>query len=158
MSEILLIKSPQGYLIPSGDEDIEKVRRFKVGAVIRCEVAQVRNYEFHKKWFALVKIAFDAWAETATRPQWKGEDVLPNFDRFRRDLTVLAGFYKPVFNVRGELRMEPESISFAKMTPERFEELYSQTINVILEKILPKGQFTEAALRDLVDAVMRFDA
>ena len=157
MSEILLMKAPGGYLLPASDEEAEKCKRFKVGAVLRCSVSQVRNYEFHKKWFALIKIAFDAWSDIAQRPTWNGAEVQPNMDRFRKDVTVLAGFYKPVFNVKGELRMEPESISFASMTQERFEGLYSATINVILEKILPNGQFTDATLRDLVDQVMRFD-
>ncbi len=155
--EILLQKSPQGFLIPSSETDIDKVRKFKVGAVIRCTVTQMRNYQLHKKWFALLKIAYDVWVDGVERRKYKDIDVEPDFDRFRKDVTILAGFFKATYNVRGDVRLEAESISFANMDQDKFEELYSKTIGVVLEKILPAGRFTEEQLRRLVEDVMRFD-
>ena len=43
------------------------------------------------------------------------------------------------------------------MSEETFEKLYSSTITVILEKILPNRGYTDESLRDLVEQVMRFD-
>lgn len=153
--EITLIKT-MGGLRPHTDEDVAKSLKWKVGTILRCSVTQMRNGQFHRKWFALVKIAFDAWSETAQTQEYKGIPVLPDFDRFRKDVTVLCGFYKPVFDVQGGLHLEPESISFANMDQERFEQLYSATIDVILQKILPNRGYSEKQLRELVDQVVQF--
>ena len=156
MTDILLQKTANGFLVPASDEEFLKVRKFRVGSVIRCHVSTMRNYEFHKKWFALIGLAFDVWSETAPQQEYKGVPVLADRDRFRRDITILAGFFRPVFNVKGELRLEAESISFANMSADRFEELYSKTIDVILQKILPDRGLTEQNLRELVEQVIRF--
>ena len=66
MSEINLWKTPAGVLAPCAEEDQEKLKRFKTGVMVRAEVKQFRNYQFHKKWFALAKFAFDQWSDTAS--------------------------------------------------------------------------------------------
>jgi len=152
-----LLKTANGFLVPASDEDSEKARKWKVGAVIRCEVTQMRNPLFHRKFFALVRLAYDAWSEVMPDREYKGVRVQPSFDRFRRDLAILAGHCKPVFAANGEVRLEADSISFSQMSEETFEKLYSATITVILEKILPNRGYTDEGLRDLVEQVMRFD-
>lgn len=156
MSEILLTKTPQGSLIPAMESEVEKLKRFKVGAIIRADVAQMRNYEYHKKWFSLVTLAFDAWTETAPGLEYKGIPVERNFKRFRKDVTILAGYYTPVYDVRGNIHLEAKSISFSSMSQEEFESLFSKTIDVILKHILPKGRYTEKELRDTVEMVMGY--
>jgi hypothetical protein len=61
-----------------------------------------------------------------------------------------------VYNARGEVRVEAKSISFANMSEDEFEALYSDTINVILRKILTSSAMTEDQLRDHVDTVLRY--
>lgn len=153
--QVLLSKTSQG-LVPVNETEFAKLTKVKLGKVVRADIVQMRNDKLFRKWWALAQIAFDIWAETAKTQEYKGEPVLPDFDRFRKDLTIMAGFYRPVWNLKGELRLEAESISFANMTEERFEKLYSATINVILKKIIPKGRYTEKELRDTVEQVMRF--
>lgn len=155
MSEIYLTKTASGSLAPASEEDAALLKRFKTGAVVRCEVSGMRNYEFHRKWFALVKFAYDHWSDTANLT-YKGQPVLPSFDRFRRDITILAGHGYPVANLRGEVRFEADSISFANMTPETFEALYSATIDVVLNRILTGKGYSEETLRALVDQTLAF--
>ena len=155
MSEVYLRKLANGTLAGATEEDQEALKRFKIGVAVRCEVKQVRNYEFLKKWFALVNFAFDQWSEFPM-PEYKGETVQPNRDKFRRDVTILAGYSHPVVNVRGEVRVEADSISFANMSEETFEKLYSKTIDVILQKILYRKGYTEEQLRELVDRTLAF--
>jgi hypothetical protein len=154
--EILLTKGPGGALIPLDDDEAAKLGRIKTGGVVRADVSQMRNGAFFRKWWVLAKYAFDLWSETVEPIEYKGQPVLPEFQRFRKDLTILAGHYTPVFNARGELRLEAKSIAWANMAEDEFERLYSATIDVILRKILSGTSMTEAQLRAHVDNVLRF--
>lgn len=143
-------------MIPASEADAELLKRFKIGAVVRFEAKQMRNYEFFKKWWSLVTFAFDQWSETAEMPAYKGERVQPAFERFRKDITVLAGYYHPVADVNGGVHLEADSISWAGMVEETFEKLYSATIDVVLNKILAGKGYTEEQLRDLVNRTMEY--
>lgn len=156
--QCLLIKGPRGHLVPLNDEEREKTRKLKAGVPIKCEVKLFRNYKFHKKFFALMKIAFDLWAESTIRRTYNGQQVMPDFDVFRKDVTKLAGFYVPVYSPNGnEIRIEAESIAWDSMKEERFEKLYSATINCILQKILPETKLTEQELREWAFRICEFD-
>lgn len=155
--EVLLKRMPGGILIPADEESAEELIKVKVGRILRAKVTQMRNYEFHKKWFALMLFAYDVWVETVPRLQYKGQDVLPNKERFRHDLIILAGYYDPVFNVRGELRLEAKSISFGSMAQDEFEKLYSATIDAVLANILASSRITREDVERHVATVMQFD-
>lgn len=156
MAEMIMIRQPGGTLAPATDEDAELLRKIKAGAAVRVEVKQVRNYKFLQKWFTLAKYAFDIWSETIEPMEYKGQAVAPEFDRFRKDLIILCGHFNAVYNVRGEVRLEAKSISFAGMTEETFEALYSKTIDVILAKILGGRGMTEDKLRNHVENVLHY--
>lgn len=151
-----MIRQPGGALIPATDEDAEALRKVKAGAAVRVEVKQIRNYKFLQKWFTLAKYAFDIWSETVPPQEYKGQPVKPSFDRFRKDLIILGGRFDAVYNARGEVRVEAKSISFANMSEDEFERLYSDTIDVILQKILGGTGMTEEKLRNHVENVLAY--
>lgn len=157
MAEMLLIKTPSGVLAPANEEEIEKLSKIKAGATIKCSVVQMRNGLFFRKWWLLAKFAFDLWSETAPRAEYRGSPVQHSFDRFRKDLIILTGRHHAVFNALGEMRLEADSISWAKMDGTSFENMYSETINVILGKVLTNPNIDEQRLRNLVDQLMSFD-
>ena len=154
--EVVMLKSPHGALIPMDDTEADKTRRWKAGAVVRGDFAEMRNGAFFKKWWALAKMAYEMWADELPELHYKGEAVRPEFERFRKDLIILTGRFRSVFAVNGEMRLEAESISWAKMDEPKFEALYSETINVILSKVLSHKRLTEKQLRDSVDSILRF--
>ena len=151
-----MIRQPGGALHPATDEDAQALQKIKSGSAVRVEVKQIRNYKFHRKWFALAKYAFDIWSETMPQREYKGQMVMPEFDRFRKDLIILCGYFGAVYNVRGEVRVEAKSIGFAGMNEETFEALFSKTIDVILAKILGGTRMTEEQLRNHVDNVLHY--
>lgn len=155
MTDIYLRRTANGFA-PDSDEDAKACSRFKMGEVVRADVVRPRNLNFFRKWWALVKVGYELWEETCPRHQHKGMDVLPEFERFRRDVTILAGFAKPVVNIRGELRLEAESLAFGNMTEDRFDKLYSATIDVLLQKVLTGKGVSESQLRNMADLVMDF--
>lgn len=154
MTTIHLRKTLQGFT-PDTEEDHEAAKRFRLGHVVKAEVTSPRNLSFFRKWFALVKVAFEMWEETGVRQVHKGVEVLPNFDRFRKDVTILAGFHHPVLNVNEELRLEADSISFGSMDEDTFEKLYNATLTAIVQRVM-KGRVSEARLREMAEAVEEF--
>lgn len=156
--ELLLKKLPGGMLVPFDDETADELHKAKTGAVLHGEFRRVRNYVFHKRFFALVNVAYDIWTETQKfELEYRGVKVLPNKVRFRKDLTILAGYYEATYNLKGEVRLEAKSISFGSMSQDEFEALFSQFLNVVLAKVLTSTNYTEDQLRARVDEVMRFD-
>ncbi len=156
--EILLIKTPGGFM-PADDEAQEQCKKFRLGSLARLDVVQMRNGAFFRKWWALVKLGYDYVVDTCDMQEYKGQQIKPEFDRFRKDVTILAGFYRPVWNVNGEMRIEPESLAWANMTEERFEKLYSATIDVLLKKVFNGKRmqaWTEEELRSVASQIAEF--
>jgi hypothetical protein len=156
MAELMMIRQPGGMLAPATDDDADALKKIKAGSAVRVEVKQIRNVKFLRKWFTLARYAFDIWSETVEPQEYKGQPVKPSFDRFRKDLIILGGRFDAVYNARGEVRVEAKSISFANMSEDEFEQLFSDTIDVILRKILSGSSMTEEQLRNHVENVLRY--
>ena len=154
MTDIYVRKTMHG-LIPDTAEDWEKVKRFKIGEVVKAKITHPRNLRFFRKWWALVQVGYELWEETGVKANYKGEDVRPNFERFRKDVQILAGHYHPVVNIRGELRLEADSIAFASMDEDTFEKLYNSTLTVLVHKVM-QGRVSEEKLRQMAEAVEEF--
>lgn len=154
--DVLLRKAPNGVLVPANEAEAEKLRKLKIGVTVKSKITQMRNERFFRKWFALVHVGYELWTEVAPEGEYRGQKVLPNFDRFRKDITILAGYHHPVFNVRGEMRLEADSIAWGEMNEETFEKLYQATITVILNKVLAGRGMDEQRLNEWVERVMEF--
>jgi hypothetical protein len=158
--EILLIRTPNGFA-PADDEAQDQIRKYKLGSLSRLDVVEMRNGAFFRKWWALVKLGYDYFADSCEQHEHKGQRVLPNFNRFRKDITILAGFHHAVWNVNGEMRLEADSLAWASMTEETFGKLYDATIQVLLNKVFNGKRvqaWTEEELRGVVEDIERFAA
>lgn len=158
--ELIFQKSAVG-LIPACEEATEWLRKKKIGATILVEPREPRNGAFFRKWWVLIEVGYSYWRDNAATMEFKGQRVQTSFDRFRKDVTILAGFYEPVVNLKGEVRIEPESLKWASMSEETFTKLYDATIQVLLQKVF-NGQvckhWTEAELRRVASEVLSFAA
>lgn len=152
MTEIVVTKTASGALVPADPQAVDFLAKLKLGAAVKVKVARMRNYQFHKKVFALLNLAFDAWEPT--EKTYKGEVIAKSFDQFRNDITVLAGYYETTVTLKGEVRLVARSLSFASMEQDEFEQLYSSLINVILQRILT--QYTRDDLDNVIDQLMQF--
>lgn len=152
--QIDLVKTPNGYIVGCTPDDEAAIKKWAIGEVKRGQFTNPRNYEFHKKFFAMLNIGFDAWEPPEL--EYKGLPAQKSFDRFRKDVTIAAGFYDVNVNLKGEVRAEAKSISFAKMEQHEFEEVYSKVADVLLQKVLLT--YTRADLDRVVMDIMRFVA
>ena len=101
------------------------------GDLIEIEVKRVRNPAFHRKVFAFFKFCFEHWVEHNSF-----RDELAQFESFRKQLTILAGYYYEVVDIAsGTLRVEAKSLSFGNMDQTEFEQCYSALVDAALEHV-----------------------
>ena len=134
--EIYCTKQLNGSFIPNYSSDREQADKLKTGEVLRFTIKRPRNYQFHKKYFALIKLGFD------------NQDQFKNIDRFREAVTIESGYREVKGNIDGSTRVEAKSISFASMDQYEFNDLYKATLNVIISVI---GCTTEEIEQNLID-------
>lgn len=157
MPDLYLKKIPGGMLIPDDDDTAEYIAtKLKAGKVIKAAVTQPRNYEYLKKFMTLMQILFAYHEELVDKGvEYKGVTVKPSFDQFRGDLVILAGHYDATFDIRGNLKLRPKSVSFARCKQDEFERIYSDVIQAGLTHVCGK-MTTEDELRESVDKVLGF--
>ena len=137
--------TPYG-LVPLYDSDLDMKKRLKVGSTVRCRVSNPRNYEHHKKFFALVRLTFDNLPSNLAE-YWKIYSEDDMLRRFKRDL----GYFKSSVNECGEREIEYMSISFSAMGQAEFERFYNSCVDLVLYTYI-KGMDRE----DLEDEIGRF--
>jgi hypothetical protein len=148
--ELFLTKTLNG-LVPSDSVAEEYIRKLKPGSVVKGTFSKTRNPAFHRKAFALLSMAFEWWepgeiSSKHGRPE-------KNFDRFRKDLTILAGFYRVDIRLDGSTRIEADSLSFANMDDETFSKVYEAFITVVMQRVVPhlKREEVETAVQRTLD-------
>lgn len=132
-----------------------KVGKLEPGELFLCDLIFPRNSKYHRKFFALLNFAYEAWEPDRLRKMYRGMPVTKNFERFRKDVVIQAGFYEQTFNLDGDFKLEAKSISFASMDDEQFAEVYDAVADVILSKVLVSYK-DRAELDEVVGKVMRF--
>lgn len=132
-----------GYIDGMSQDDKRSWRRFlkrlmsmELGELVLIEAVVPRNSKFHRKFFALLNLGFEAWEPPRKRQSYKGHPVQKNFEQFREDITIAAGFYEQTFDLKGRMKLKAKSISFANMDDAEFEKVYSAVANVLLAGVL----------------------
>ena len=126
---IHLVNTSNG-LYPATDFDFDEKKKLKLGRVYSCEIKLVRNYEFHKKFFALINCSWE----------YLNEPVQAHFgtiDKFREAVQVTAGHSQTFYSI--DLRQwvdVPKSISFKSMDNGEFQDLYNRVREVIFAVFL----------------------
>jgi hypothetical protein len=133
----------------------QTVKSLEAGEILIFTFKKLRNYKYHKKFFALLNFAYEMWQPERQHKTYKGEPVSKNFERFRKDVTIQAGFYEQTFDLDGNMQLEALSISFAKMDDLQFEQVYNAVATVILEKVLLNYK-DRAELDDVMNEMMGF--
>ena len=118
----LYVKNTLEGLIPLYPADHDAKKRLKIGRDYEVEIKHPRNYEFHKKFFALLNLAHS------------NSDTAMPFDAYRRYLTMKAGYFDCYQTGKGTY-FEAKSIAFASMNQEEFEEVFNRVLDVVLAEI-----------------------
>lgn len=151
MSEIKLVCIGSAVFKAATEQDKENLKRFKLGDVMTAKVSRDRNPKFLRKFFVLLGVGFEAFEPVV---EWKGEVLTKNFEKFREDVTIVAGYYDLVPTLNGDPRAVAKSISFANMEEDEFEKLYNSVVNVLLERVLTN--YTRDDVDNVVNQILGF--
>lgn len=148
MAEAQFIKQPGGLLRPANQADVETLAKVANGNLVQVDFKQPRNPQFHRKFFAMLNFAYEYWNPEPILIE--GLTIAPekNFDRFRKDVLILAGYRHAVVNIKNEVRFEADSISFASMDDMQFQEVYQAVFNVCWRMVLKNVQGMTQAIAD----------
>ena len=141
----LYLKNTSTGLIPMTDSDYDEKLKLKIGEIYKVNIKKARNYELHKKYFALISCAWEYLKGG------QNEFFKHNKESFRKTVEMAAGHYELVYSIkRKEWVEEPKSISFDKMDEFAFRELYDAVKRVLFDVFLrhvSQSEFEEK-LRD----------
>lgn len=141
----ILCRVTANGLVPMYDSDFDENKRLKEGETVMCTIRKPRNYEFHKKFFALVRLTFDNLPERLVRMLGvRNEDDM--LDCFKLDL----GLFTQVWHGRRPIA-KLGSISFASMDETEFQNFYNRCVDIVLTKYL-RG----TTRQELIDEVEMF--
>ena len=122
----LYLRNTLHGLIPLYPSDYDEKRKLKIGEDYQAEIKQPRNIGFHRKFFALLNLGFE------------NQDHYQDKDTYRQIKTMECGYFKTVTTERGKEVYLPESISFASMDNDEFEQLY----NTMVQKLITDLKIT----------------
>ena len=123
----LFVKNTISGLVPCDDNDYEEKKKLKLGDVYQITISRPRNYEFHKKYFALINCAWECLNEKQT-------EFFKDINNFRKTMELNAGHCETIYSIeRREFIEQVLSISFDKMDNDEFESLYNRVFDVILK-------------------------
>jgi hypothetical protein len=144
MAEIYLVKLPNGTLKPDTEDDEEALKRFKVGEVVKAEVKKPRNYQNHKRFFALLQVVASY------------HEIYNNVEKAKLAVTVASGHCDFIENplIPGELIAQPRSISYSRMDEIQFAKFFNDAVQGVISHILP--DLDEDSLNAAVEEVIRF--
>lgn len=128
--ELLLYNTSDG-LKPCYDEDYDEKKKLKIGEVYKAKITLVRNIRFHRKYFALINLAWE----------YQNDKVISHFrnniELFRKTIEIAAGHCEQVYSIERKEWLEiPKSIAFDKMDDASFIDLYERVKDVLFSTFL----------------------
>jgi hypothetical protein len=161
--EIEIVKMSTGGLrgfTQTDEERREKYRRF-IDELAPGEFFHLRYWQepdpvLHRKLMALFRLGFDHWDPAANRKRltYKGAPIEKNFDQFRKEVLIQAGFFEASYDAKGRVHLEAKSLAFGKMTDEEKKKAFDSVVNVLLERVLTN--YNRDDLEHVVEQLQRF--
>lgn len=125
-------KSLRELYAPKYETDIDNSRKLGLGSEIVASSSKkdIRNVGHHRKYFALLKLAWENMPE-------KYSKLFANIEEFRTEVKMQIGCREKRVSISGNEYWIPKSMAFDSMGQEEFEGVYSKTLDFICEYILP---------------------
>lgn len=156
--QIMLTKVRDGSLIAADNEGFQYLKKIQAGTTVRANIIQFRNAKFFRKWFKLLDVGFGIQCEFGDRLTHEGHEIRPQKEKFREDITILAGYFEHVYSmVDQKITIKARSVAWDSMTEEDFAKLYSATIDVMLQKVIKGANMTDEQKYAWAKHILEFD-
>ena len=131
-------------LRPCTDPDYDQKKRLKIGAVYEAEIREERNYQFLRKYFALIRCAYAFLTPSQ-------QEFIKSPEGLRKTVQIAAGYCEVYYSIKHkEWVEESKSIAFDKMTESEFSELY-EAVKLVLFSTFLKDVDEATFMRELVN-------
>ena len=129
-------------LVPMYDSDYDEKKRLKEGDTVLCHITHPRNYENHKRFFALLRLTEQNLPHLIQQQLqiFSEKDML---ECLKMDL----GLFTTVWH-GGRQFVRTGSISFAEMDEDEFKQFFLCSLNIILSKYL-RGSERETIVAEI---------
>jgi len=139
--KLAFIKSSKG-IIPVCEESADMFKRIPDKSYVMVEYIKKRNYENHKRWFAMAKVCFDM------------QEQFDNSEIFRKHLLMIAGHFETVIIEHPKTKEVttqywPKSLEFAKMDELAFQSMFRKCITGFISRY--GNGITERELMRVID-------
>jgi hypothetical protein len=118
MTTCMMRRSFSGLEV-NGDEAIRVLSKIKTGTNVLVDIKDMsrRSTKQHAYWFAMAGILHE------------NQELIKDFDTFRKALTARLGFYEIVILPDGAKERVEKSLAFHKMAPDEFGRLVDSTLS-----------------------------
>lgn len=132
----IYLKVLSSGLVPMYDSDYDEKKKLKIGSTVLADIKQPRNYEHHKKFFALLRLVVDNMPDSL-------QEKYPNTDVLLTEIKYQLGYFSTHITLSGRETYIPKSISFESMSQDEFNEFYNKAIDVVLKWFMPSNNRAE---------------
>lgn len=135
--EIRLLKTHNNRLSPNDGQAEQYLTKVPFSELVICTVKRPRNPQFHRKFFSLLQLVFE------------NQERYTNFDQFRKEIVMRAGFYEEHVHLTGKVSYVAKSLAFGSMDETEFSDLYDKCCAVIIQYFWPditQHQLEEAVM------------
>jgi len=157
VKEIALRRTETGFE-PWDEFAAEQVAGYKPGKYCIADIVAPRDPTFHRRGMKLLRFGYSYWEPPAQQlVDGVPIDVTRNFDVYRKEVTILAGYYDVCASFDGSIKIEAKSISFSSMEEGEFREWFKASKDVLWAQIFKSiAGFTEENFESAVMEFMRF--
>lgn len=162
--DIEVVKTAGGDLRGYGIDNDNAYKRFKAwlkqlepGECFTFSYRTPRDLVKHRRFMAMLRLGFEHWEPSRGRKRltYKGRPIEKDFEVFRREMIILAGFYTPKFDAKGRVALEADSISFTKTDQDKADRMYEAVRQVLLEHVL-SDRYDGEELDRVVEQLQKF--
>lgn len=165
MASFEIVKTGKGNFVGATQEDHKAYERHKAklkdmepGEFLKVKVTLPRSLPFHRRFMAMVRFAFEQWEPEKARKRltYKGAPIEKNFEQFRKDMLILAGYHKATYDRRGRVTLDARSISFDQMEDDEFREVYAAVYEAIYQHVFVAKGYTRETFSEVLAEYERF--
>lgn len=127
MTKVVMRKNLSS-LVPADEQAVDMLAKIKHGDLVFVEVKRGRNVAHHRKLFALLQIVFE------------NQDHYKSVDDILTAFKLRTGHYKVKRFILDGVPFdyyEPKSISFAALSQEAFEPVYTKMVDFLVSEVIP---------------------